>query len=103
MYSYGLVLLELITRRKALDPSFREKTDIVGWVRSMRSNREEINKIVDPSLLEELLDSFLMEQAADVLQVAMRCTEKEPSKRPTMREVVNQLEDAKIRPRSIKK
>nr|XP_048319297.1 receptor-like protein kinase isoform X2 [Ziziphus jujuba var. spinosa] len=95
VYSYGVVLLELITRKKALDPLFREETDIVGWVRSIWSNGEEIDKIVDPSILDEQPDSHVMEQVVCVLQVALRCTEKEPRKRPTMREVVKLLVDAK--------
>lgn len=96
VYSYGVVLLELITRKKALDPSFFEEVDIVGWVRSVRNNTEEIERIVDPNLMDECLDSSVMEQVFDVLIVALRCTEKEPSKRPTMRDVVKQLVDANV-------
>ena len=33
VYSYGVILLELITRKKALDPSFLEEVDTVGWAR----------------------------------------------------------------------
>lgn len=102
MYSYGVVLLELITRKKALDPSFMEETDIVGWVRSVWRNTGEIERIVDSSLMEEFLDADIREQVIVVILVALRCTEKEPSKRPTMRDVVKQLLDA-IAPREVKK
>jgi hypothetical protein len=37
VYSYGIVLLELITRKKVADPLFMEGTDIVGWVRLLWS------------------------------------------------------------------
>lgn len=102
VYSYGVVLLELITRKKALDPSFVEQTDIVGWVRSVWSNTEEIDQIVDSSLKEEFLDSSIMDQVVDVLMVAFRCTDKDPRKRPTMRDVVKQLLDTNPQVRSIK-
>ena len=102
VYSYGVVLLELITRKKALDPSFMEDMDIVGWVRSVWSNAGEIERIVDLSLMDEFLHSDIMEQVIDVLLVALRCTEKEPSKRPTMRDVVRQLLDANTPMRSKK-
>ncbi len=102
VYSYGVVLLELITKKKALDPSFMEDMDIVGWVRSVWSNAGEIERIVDLSLMDEFLHSDIMEQVIDVLLVALRCTEKEPSKRPTMRDVVRQLLDANTPMRSKK-
>ena len=85
VYSYGVVLLELITRKKALDPN------IVERVTSVWSSTEDINKIADSGLREEFLDSNIMNQAIDVLLVALRCTEKEPGRRPTMRDVVSQL------------
>jgi len=103
VYSYGVVLLELLTRKKALDPSFMEEMDIVSWVRSVWSNTGEIEKIVDSSLMEEFLHSDIMEQVIDVFVVALRCTEKEPSKRPTMRDVVRQLLDASTPMKSKKK
>ena len=103
MYSYGVVLLELLARKKALDPSFIEEMDIVSWVRSVWSNTGEIEKIVDSSLMKEFLHSDIMEQVIDVFVVALRCTEKEPSKRPTMRDVVRQLLDASTPMRSKKK
>jgi flagellar biosynthesis regulator FlaF len=91
VYSYGVVLLELITRKKALDPSFMEETDIVGWVRSVWRNTGEIERIVDSSLMEEFLDADIREQVIVVILVALRCTEK-----------VKQLLDA-IAPREVKK
>ena len=103
VYSYGVVLLELLARKKALDPSFIEEMDVVSWVRSVWSNTGEIEKIVDSSLMEEFLHSDIMEQVIDVFVVALRCTEKEPSKRPTMRDVVRQLLDASTPMKSKKK
>lgn len=101
-YSYGIVLLELITRKKAMDPAFMEETDIAGWVRSIWSKTRDIERIADSSLVEELLVSDIREQVIGVLLVALRCTEKEPSKRPTMRDVVRQLLDAHTPMRSKK-
>ena len=102
MYSYGVVLLELITRKKALDPSFMEQTDIVGWVRSMWSDTEKIDRIVDSSLVEELLDSSIRDQIVFVLLVALSCTQNDPKRRPTMRDVTKQFLDVNSPMRSIK-
>ena len=94
VYSYGVVLLELITRKQAVDPSFMEEADIVGWVRSLWSKGAEINEIVDSSLERELFDSIVRDQVVEVLLVGLRCTEKDPNKRPSMRDVVKQLLDS---------
>lgn len=103
VYSYGVVLLELITRKMAVDPAFTGETDMVGWVRSFWNKGADIKQIVDSSLEAELLDLTIKEQVADVLQVALRCTEKDSSKRPTMRDVVKQILDACPCRRQLKK
>lgn len=94
MYSYGVVLLELITRQKVVDPLFMEGMDIVSWVRSTWNETEEVEMIVDGELLAEVEDNNMVrEQVRDVLLVALRCTELEPTRRPSMREVVKRLQD----------
>lgn len=86
-------MLELLTRKRAVDASFPEEMNIVGWVRSALNCSEQIDFVIDKTLPEESMDSDGMEQVFGVLSIALRCTEREPSKRPTMRDVVKQLED----------
>ncbi|KAK4269560.1 hypothetical protein QN277_022701 [Acacia crassicarpa] len=102
VYSYGVVLFELMTRKMAVDPSFMEGVDIVNWVRTLWEGTEDVHKIVDSGLAVQFLDSNVLEQATKVLSVALKCTEKDPRLRPTMRDVVKQLEDANPRTRSKK-
>ena len=98
VYSYGVVLLELITGKRALDPSFMGETEIVGWVRSVWRCTKDLERIADSRLVDEFEfeKSGMREQLIDVFLVALRCTEKEPSKRPTMRDVVRQLLNANV-------
>lgn len=91
MYAYGVVLLELITRKKVLDPSFGEGVDIVGWARDVWNETEDIETIVDPMLVDEFMDSTIKEQVEDVMLLALRCSDMEASRRPSMRDVVKQL------------
>ncbi|KAF7843147.1 receptor-like protein kinase [Senna tora] len=91
VYSYGVVLLELITGKKVLDPSFMEKMTLVGWVRSMWMHTRSIENIVDSRLARELSDGNVVEQVTRVLRIALQCSEKDPRKRPTMRRVIKLL------------
>lgn len=91
VYSYGVVLLELVTRRRVLDTSFPKDTELVGWVKTMWTATKDVRSVVDSGLKDEMLDTKLMEQVRDVLLIGLRCVETEPSRRPNMREVVNQL------------
>ncbi|KAK6118719.1 hypothetical protein DH2020_047524 [Rehmannia glutinosa] len=102
VYAYGVVLLELLTRKRALDPSFGPEMDIVGWARSVWNETEDVEAIVDSNLTDEFIDSSIKEQVKDVVLVALRCTEKEANKRPSMRDVVKLLIVANSRSRSSK-
>ncbi|GJR08146.1 receptor-like protein kinase, partial [Tanacetum coccineum] len=94
VYSYGVVLLELITRQKVIDPLYTENVDIVSWVKSTWSESQEVEMVVDEGLLDEVEeDNMVREQVRNALLVALRCTEWEPSRRPSMREVVKRLQD----------
>ncbi|KAJ4952014.1 hypothetical protein NE237_028846 [Protea cynaroides] len=97
VYSYGVVLLELVTRKKVMEMSFPEGMDLVSWVHSTRINTESIHGIVEPSLMEEFVDSTVMDEVINVLLLALKCTEKQPRERPPIKDVVKQLIGAKAR------
>jgi serine/threonine protein kinase len=40
VYSYGVILLELLTGRKPVNPSCSDATDLVAWVHSTSSRDE---------------------------------------------------------------
>ncbi|GJV98783.1 transposase, MuDR, MULE transposase domain protein [Tanacetum coccineum] len=73
-YFYGVVLLELITRKKAGDQnSFTDEgLDIVRWVQSGWNEKNEIEVVVDKGLYDDLYDSAVKrEQVTQVLQLAL--------------------------------
>lgn len=87
VYSYGVVVVELISRQKG--------GDIVSWARSRWSETQDIEMMLDEGLLEEVeRDEMVREQVTEVLLLALRCTESEPTRRPSMREVVKCLQDS---------
>ncbi|KAL2323383.1 hypothetical protein Fmac_027762 [Flemingia macrophylla] len=88
VYSYGVVLLELLTGRKPVDmsqPSGQE--NLVTWARPLLASREGLEKLVDPSLA----GSCDLDEMAKVAAIASMCVSQEVSKRPFMGEVVQAL------------
>lgn len=86
VYSYGVVLLELVTGRKPVG-EFGDGVDIVQWVRRMTDSRkEEVKKVLDPRL-----PTVPLQDAMHMFYVAMLCVEEQAVERPTMRDVVQIL------------
>ncbi|KAF6155333.1 hypothetical protein GIB67_019859 [Kingdonia uniflora] len=96
VYSYGVVLLELIAWKRVLDPLFTVDKDMVSWVRSTWDGSEAaIDIIADPGLVDEFIDPTIIQEVIAILLLAMRCASTDPNERPTMRDVVEQLPDVK--------
>ncbi|CAM6125828.1 unnamed protein product [Calypogeia fissa] len=87
VYSYGVVLLELLSGKRPTDTCFVEKgLNVVGWVGScIRENRHK--DIFDPKC-----PSPQKESMENVLQIAIVCIAADPEHRPSMEQVVQMLE-----------
>ncbi|XWS11678.1 hypothetical protein CRYUN_Cryun37aG0019800 [Craigia yunnanensis] len=89
MYSFGVVMLELLTGKRPVDMS-RPKTsrELVAWVQKMRSEGKQ-DEVFDPLLKGKGSD----EEMLQVLDVACLCINQNPFKRPTIKEVVDWLKN----------
>ncbi|KAF8658813.1 hypothetical protein HU200_059304 [Digitaria exilis] len=85
IYSFGVVLLELLTGKRPVQVLTRSK-ELVQWVREMRSQGKDI-EVLDPALRGRGHD----EQMLNVLEVACKCINHNPGMRPTIQEVVSCL------------
>ncbi|XP_057962648.1 MDIS1-interacting receptor like kinase 1-like [Malania oleifera] len=99
IYSFGVVLLELLTGKMPLDPAFGESIDIVGWVRRKIRNKGALEEALDPNIAGHCKD--VQEEMVLVLRISLLCTAKLPKDRPSMRDVVTMLGEAKPRRKSI--
>ncbi|KAL5155263.1 Receptor-like serine/threonine-protein kinase ALE2 [Glycine soja] len=88
VYSYGVVLLELLTGRKPVDMSQPQgQENLVTWARPMLTSREGVEQLVDPSLA----GSYNFDDMAKVAAIASMCVHSEVTQRPFMGEVVQAL------------
>ncbi|KAJ6722024.1 hypothetical protein OIU85_025050 [Salix viminalis] len=84
VYAYGVLLLELITGRQALDSS---QQSLVMWAKPLLQNNS-IRELVDPILA----DAYNSEQMDRLACTASMCIHQSPSERPQMSQVVRVLQ-----------
>ncbi|XP_041996593.1 probable serine/threonine-protein kinase PBL11 isoform X2 [Salvia splendens] len=88
VWSFGIVLLELLTGRKNLDSRHpKEERNLVKWSRPFLADDCRLSLIMDP----QLKGRFPVKAARTVADIAQRCLLVDPSERPTMRTVVEHL------------
>ncbi|TXG68731.1 hypothetical protein EZV62_003666 [Acer yangbiense] len=88
VYSFGVVLLRIITSKPAIEKS-EARTHITEWVRFMLAEGD-IKNVVDPRLQGD----FDVNSAWRAVEVAMACVSQTSAKRPTMNQVVINLNES---------
>lgn len=88
IYSYGVVLLELITGRAPVQP-LEQGGDLVTWVRNYIREHSLTPGILDSRI--DMKDETTTNHMITVLKIALFCTSLSPFDRPSMREVVLML------------
>lgn len=89
--------MELLTGKRPLDPEFGESVDIVEWIRRKRLDNKALEEALDPNVgnCQHVQEEMLL-----VLRIAILCTAKLPKDRPSMRDVITMLGEAKPRRKS---
>lgn len=89
VYSYGVVLLELLSGRKPVDLSQPPgQENLVAWARPLLTSKEGIETVIDPALKPS---DISWDSVTKVAAIASMCIQPEVSHRPFMGEVVQAL------------
>uniref|UniRef100_A0A0E0D0Y8 Protein kinase domain-containing protein n=1 Tax=Oryza meridionalis TaxID=40149 RepID=A0A0E0D0Y8_9ORYZ len=94
VYSYGVVLLELLTGRRAMEHvrgrslHADQVVKIVDWTRPYLGSSSRLRCIMDP----RLAGHYSVKAARAVAHLAVQCTSPQPRDRPRMAAVVEALE-----------
>ncbi|ESR61639.1 hypothetical protein CICLE_v10014433mg [Citrus x clementina] len=89
IYSYGVILLEMITGRTAVVQVGSSEMDLVNWMQLCIEEKKPLADVLDPYLAP---DADKEEEIIAVLKIAMACVHSSPEKRPTMRHISDALD-----------
>ncbi|XP_078434770.1 putative receptor-like protein kinase At1g49730 [Wolffia australiana] len=85
VYSYGVVLLELVTGRRAI----QDKKNLVTWSQKFIADESTLPSLVDPAIR----GTMDLEQLHVVVWIIQWCTRKEAKTRPSIRQVLRSLDE----------
>ncbi|MFS8018523.1 putative protein kinase RLK-Pelle-LRR-IX family [Helianthus anomalus] len=89
VYSFGVILMELITGRRTRGITLEEESvPLVKWFLQTYKDEVTFRKAVDPTLD---LDEETLACVSTVAELAAHCCASKPHKRPNMSQVVNVL------------
>ncbi|GLJ21139.1 hypothetical protein SUGI_0386640 [Cryptomeria japonica] len=92
VYSYGVLILELLTRRKPTDDMFIERINLQKWTEMHFPDK--ISNVVDNCLFIDAHESgttMVMEFLIQFIEIGLFCTRDSPQDRPNMIEIVDRL------------
>lgn len=87
VYSYGVVMLEILTGKQPIDPTIPDGLHIVDFVRQRRGNIEVLDQCLQGKPDSE------NEEIMQTLGVALLCVNHSPDDRPTMKDVAAMLKE----------
>ncbi|GMI76628.1 TDIF receptor, PHLOEM INTERCALATED WITH XYLEM [Hibiscus trionum] len=93
IYSFGVVLMEILSGKRSVEPEFGDGNSVVDWVRSKLKSKDGVVDILDKNAGATCAP--VREEMMQMLRIALLCTCRNPADRPSMRDVVLMLQEAK--------
>ncbi|KAK7322409.1 hypothetical protein VNO77_25788 [Canavalia gladiata] len=93
VYSYGVILLELLSGKRPIDSSeFGDDSNLVGWSKKLYKEKR-ISEILDPELVMQTSSEGELHQ---YLRIAFECLDERPYRRPTMIQVMAMFKELQV-------
>ncbi|KAL4181682.1 hypothetical protein AMTRI_Chr12g272340 [Amborella trichopoda] len=93
VYSFGILVLEMVTGRRPVDLTFQQGLTLQDWVKGHYPHNMDpiIERTV--SIEDETLSSPRLRRliAIELIELGLLCTQRTPKKRPTMMEIADEL------------
>lgn len=99
MYSYGVLVLEMVTRKRPTDDMFAGEVSLIKWVKSQFQGRVE--KVIDSAMIRATRGMEAEERSmwevgiGELIELGLVCTQDSPASRPTMQDVADDLDRLK--------
>jgi serine/threonine protein kinase len=93
VYGFGVVMLEMLSGQRALDPNRPNgQLSLVDWAKPYLADRRKLARLMDPRFEGQ----YNSKQALQAAQLTLNCIAGEPRNRPSMKEVVETLEQIEL-------
>ncbi|KAK7285224.1 hypothetical protein RJT34_19988 [Clitoria ternatea] len=89
IYSFGVVLLEIMSGKRSLDKNRPNgEHSLVEWAKPLLISKRKISQVMD----SRIEGQYTLHEAMKVAHIAIQCISAEPKVRPSIDEVVRSLE-----------
>nr|XP_027082867.1 LRR receptor-like serine/threonine-protein kinase EFR [Coffea arabica] len=97
VYSYGIMLMEVFSRRKPNDEMFAGNLSLKSWINDSLPN--SILRVIDAKLLKREDENFTekLEGFSSIMELALKCVRESPTDRLSMKVVLETLKKIKLK------